>query len=81
HDAVLAPLGCSIGSPRDASARGSHVSVRHSDARALCAAMIERGVIPDFRTPDRIRFGPAPITTRFVDVWDALDCLRDLLAQ
>ena len=81
HDAVLAPLGCSIGSPRDASVRGSHVSVRHPDARALCAAMIERGVIPDFRTPDRIRFGPAPITTRFVDVWDALDCLRDLLAQ
>jgi kynureninase len=36
-------------------------------------------VIGDFRTPDRLRLGPAPITTRFTDVWDALDTLRDIL--
>jgi kynureninase len=38
-------------------------------------------VIPDFRTPDRVRLGPAPITTRYVDVWDAMDRLRTLASQ
>jgi kynureninase len=35
--------------------------------------------VPDFRTPDRVRLGPAPLYTRFVDVWDAMDRFRDLL--
>jgi kynureninase len=78
HDAWLAPLGFQLGSPRDPSRRGSHVALRHPDAEQLCAALIEHGVVPDFRTPDRVRFGPAPITTRFVDVWDGMDCLRGL---
>jgi kynureninase len=78
HDAWLAPLGFQLGSPRDPSRRGSHVSLRHPDAEQLCAALIEHGVVPDFRTPDRVRFGPAPITTRFVDVWDGMECLREL---
>jgi kynureninase len=78
HDAWLAPLGFELGSPRDPARRGSHVSLRHREAERLCAALIENGVIPDFRTPDRIRFGPAPITTRFIDVWDGLACLREL---
>ncbi len=81
HDGWLAELGFCVGSPRDPATRGSHVSLRHPEARKLCAALIERGVIPDFRTPDRLRFGPAPIATRFVDVWDAMDCLRSLAAQ
>ncbi len=81
HDDWLAPLGFQVGSPREAAHRGSHVSLRHPDARALCPALISHGVIPDFRTPDRVRFGPAPITTRYVDVWDAMDCLRTLVAQ
>ena len=81
HDDWLAPLGFQVGSPRDAAHRGSHVSLRHPDARALCPALISHGVIPDFRTPDRLRFGPAPITTRFVDVWDAMDCLRRIASQ
>ena len=79
YDAWLRPLGVGLGSPRDPATRGSHVALRHPEARALCAALTERGVVPDFRTPDRVRFGPAPITTRFVDVWDAMDCLRSLV--
>ena len=78
HDAWLAPVGFQLGSPRDPSRRGSHVSLRHPDGERLCAKLIEHGVVPDFRTPDRIRFGPAPITTRFVDVWDGMSCLREL---
>ena len=81
HDAWLAELGFRLGSPRAPAMRGSHVALRHPEARKLCAALIERGVIPDFRTPDRVRFGPAPISTRFVEVWDAMDCLRTLAAQ
>jgi len=81
HDEWLASLGFQVGSPRDAAQRGSHVSLRHPDARALCRALISHGVIPDFRTPDRVRLGPAPITTRYVDVWDAMNRLRTLATQ
>ena len=38
-------------------------------------------MVPDFRTPDRVRLGPAPLYTRFVDVWDAMDRFRDVLAE
>ena len=54
---------------------------RTRDAQTLCAALIERGVIPDFRRPDVIRFGFSPLTTRFVDVWDGVDALRELLSR
>ncbi len=78
-DGVLAPLGCGVGSPRDSAVRGAHVSIRHPDARRLCRDLICIGVIPDFREPDSIRFGLAPLYTRFVDVRDGVDRLRLLL--
>jgi kynureninase len=77
-DAWLAPLGCSLGSPRDAGRRGAHVAVRHPNARELSGAMIERGVIVDYRAPDSIRLGLSPLTTSFGDVHLALTSLRDL---
>jgi kynureninase len=46
----------------------------------MVRALIARQVIPDFRPPDMIRLGPAPIYTRFVDVWDAMDRLRQVAA-
>ena len=79
HDAWLAPLGCELGSPRDGSRRGAHVSIRHPDARRLCRELIASGVVPDFREPDSIRFGLAPLYTRFVDVHDGMARLRALL--
>ncbi len=78
-DAWLAPHGCVLASPRDPGRRGSHVCLRHPDAGRISQALTRAGVIGDFRTPDRLRLGPAPITTRFTDVWDALDTLRDIL--
>jgi kynureninase len=82
HDAWLAPLGLTLASPRDPAARGSHVAVAHPDAYRICRALVETaGVIPDFRAPDRIRLGPAPISTRFTDVWDAMDRLRAIVAD
>jgi len=80
HDAWLAPLGFELGSPRDGERRGSHVSIRHPDAWPICRALIERAaVIPDFRAPDSIRLGVAPLYTSFSDVWRALDRLRRLV--
>jgi kynureninase len=79
HDAWLAPLGCSIGSPRDSARRGSHVAIRHPDAKRLTAALIARAVIVDYRAPDSVRIGLSPLTTSFEDVHRGLATLRDLL--
>jgi kynureninase len=82
HDAWLVPLGARLGSARDPGRRGAHVAVRHPDAYPVSRALIDGGlVVPDFRPPDTIRFGPAPLYTRFVDVWDAMARTRDLLAS
>jgi kynureninase len=55
------------------------VGIRHPDARRLTAALIERGVIPDFRAPDTIRIGLSPLSTSFADVHRGLAELRKLL--
>jgi kynureninase len=78
-DEWLAPMGCSVGSPRNPAQRGSHVALVHPDARALTRKLIDAGVIPDFRTPDVIRLGLSPLTTRFADVYDGLAQLREML--
>jgi kynureninase len=78
HDAWLAQLGFSLGSPRDAARRGSHVAVRHSDARRLSDGLVARGVVPDFRAPDSIRLGLSPLTTSFADVRTGILALREL---
>jgi kynureninase len=77
-DSTLAPLGFSLASPRDATRRGSHVTVVRADARQLCSAMAEAGAIPDFRQPNGIRLGLAPLTTSFRDVRDGIALLGDL---
>jgi len=78
HDARLAPLGFSLGSPREAARRGSHVSVRRSDARGLTQALIEAGVVPDFRAPDSIRLGLSPLSTGFTEVARGIGTLARL---
>jgi kynureninase len=77
----LTPYGFSLASPRDASRRGAHVTLCHPKAKDLVRGLIAQGVIPDYRPPDLIRFGPAPLYTRLVDVWDAMDRLRRLCAD
>ena len=78
-DAWLVPLGCTIATPREASRRGGHVSFGHPEAERIVARLAEEGVISDYRTPDRFRFGLSPLTTRFTDVWDATEAARDLI--
>lgn len=77
-DARLDEVGFAVASPRDRLRRGAHVGLAHREAEELCGALAERGVIVDFRAPDVIRLGLSPLTTRFVDVWDAVEVLRSL---
>jgi kynureninase len=70
-----------VASPKEASRRGSQVSVRHPQAYRVMRALIDRRVIGDFRPPDLMRFGFAPLYTRYVDAWDAVEALRSVLAE
>lgn len=71
---LLSPHGFQLGSPLDASQRGSHVSLRHPEAYRICRALIEPHqqatpqVIPDFRAPDNIRLGVAPLYVSYADL-------------
>jgi kynureninase len=74
-----AGLGLELASPRDARARGSHVAFRCAQAYAVIQALLGRGVIGDFRAPDLMRFGFAPLYNRHADIWHAVENLRDVL--
>lgn len=65
--------------PLDHAVRGSQVSLRHEDGYAPMQALIERGVIGDFRAPDLMRFGFTPLYVGYADVWDAVGVLTDVL--
>jgi kynureninase len=81
-DHVLAPLGFSLGSPRDSAKRGSHISIRHKDGYRINRAMIEdMNVIPDFREPDNIRLGFAPLYISFTDIWEGFDRIRKVVEE
>jgi len=73
-------LGLRLVSPTDAEQCGSQVSYAHPDGYAIVQALIAGGVIPDFRAPDVLRFGFAPLYVRHVDVFDAVAALREVLA-
>jgi kynureninase len=80
-DSLLAPLGFELGSPRDPSLRGAHVTVRRADASELVPALASVGVVGDFRMPDGIRLGLAPLTTRYTDVYDGITRLASLASD
>ena len=66
-------------SPTDSRQRGSHLAYAHPNGYAVMRALIDRGVIGDFRAPDCLRFGLVPLYTRYEDVWHAVAALRDVL--
>ena len=68
-----------LASPREAERRGSQVSLRHPEGYAIVRALVARGVVGDFRTPDVLRFGFAPLYLRFADAWDAVAALRAVM--
>jgi kynureninase len=71
--------GLDLLTPREDARRGSQVSFRHPAGWPVMQALIARGIIGDFRAPDILRFGFAPLYTRFVDAWDAAAALADIL--
>ncbi len=73
--------GFELASPRNADARGSQVSLIHTEGYAIMQALIARGLIGDFRAPDILRFGFTPLYLRYVDLWDAVAILRDVMAS
>lgn len=75
----LGTAGYSLISPRRQSERGGHVALDHPHGYPIIKALIARGVIGDFRAPATMRFGFSPLTLRFVDVWDAVDALADIV--
>ena len=81
YDAALRDLGFELLSPRVPSSRGGHVGLAHPSAWQIAQALVDRGVVADFRAPDVIRLGPAPLYTRFVDVWAAMEVLADVAAS
>jgi kynureninase len=81
-DAWLAPLGFTLLTPRDHNQRGGHITVGHPEAKRIAAAMRKFAqVIPDYRVPDSIRLAMAPLPTSFVEIWDGLSRMRDLVAE
>lgn len=82
YDAWLAPLGFTLITPRDPERRGGHISIVHPEAKLIASALrTVKNVIPDFRTPSGIRLAISPLPTRYVEVWDGFDRLRDLVAS
>ncbi|HEY7007444.1 MAG TPA: kynureninase [Jatrophihabitantaceae bacterium] len=65
--------------PRDDARRGGQVALRLPSAYSVTQALVARGVVGDFREPDMLRLGFAPLYLSFTDVWDALEILRDVL--
>jgi kynureninase len=81
-DELLAPLGFSLGSPRDSARRGSHISIRHAEGYRINRALIEEmNVIPDYREPDNIRLGFAPLYISFTDIWGGFDRIRKVVEE
>ena len=94
-EARCAGMGLALVTPRDAALRGSQASFAHADGYRVMQALIERGVIGDFRAgepsaardgdadpslaADLLRFGFTPLYTRYVDAWDAAEQLHDVL--
>jgi kynureninase len=70
---------CAVGTPRDPPRRGGHVAVEHPAAERLSLALNDRDVVVDYRPPNVVRVCPAPLYTRFADVWHVVEAIRRVL--
>jgi kynureninase len=80
-DAWLAPLGVAVVSPRDEDHRGGHITLQCKGFRAVLEELWKLGVIPDYREPDGIRIGLAPLSTGFAEVHAGMTIFRDVIAD
>ena len=80
----LVPMGFSVASPKNAEHRGSHISVQHENAYAINRAMIEplgrtKSIIPDFRPPNNIRLGIAPLYISYLDLYESVMRMMEIV--
>ncbi|MBA2392788.1 MAG: kynureninase [Ktedonobacteraceae bacterium] len=81
-ETVLAPLGFTLNSPRDVGRRGSHISLGHAEGLRIDLTLLnDMGVIPDFRAPDNIRLGIAPLYTSFRDIHSTVIRLQQIVTE
>lgn len=76
-DALLAPLGVTVATPRDPARRGGHVTLSHPSMREVVARLWERDVIPDYRDPGGLRIGLSPLSTSFTETLDGLEAVAE----
>ncbi|WP_414819951.1 kynureninase [Serinicoccus sp. CNJ-927] len=74
-------LGVVVASPREHARRGGHLTLRHPAFEEIYPRLWDRGVIPDFRSPDGLRLGLSPLSTTFVEVWDGLAAILEELQR
>jgi kynureninase len=80
-DERLGEYGFGVASPRDREQRGSQVALTHPQGYAIVQALIARGITGDFRMPDILRFGFAPLYVRYIDVYHTVDVLAQIMAS
>ncbi|MBQ8143408.1 MAG: aminotransferase class V-fold PLP-dependent enzyme, partial [Butyricicoccus sp.] len=78
-DTELKQYGFTIGNPREDAVRGGHVALEHPEAIRINEALKAAGVVPDFRYPNVIRLAPQPLYIRYVDVYDMVQILKDIM--
>ncbi len=71
--------GFKLASPRDDEKRGSQISFCHPAGYQIMQALIDQGVIGDFRAPNIVRFGFAPLYLTFMDIWNATEILKEIM--
>ena len=71
--------GFALATPRGREDRGSQVSFTHEYGLAIMQALIADKVVGDFRAPNIVRFGFTPLYTRYVDIWDAVMRLKNIM--
>jgi kynureninase len=78
----LKKIGFSMNSPIETSRRGSHISLGHEEGWRIDQALInDMKVIPDFRTPNLLRLGIAPLYTSYVDIYKAIQRIKEVVEQ
>jgi len=78
-DEWLAPMGVTVASPRESTHRGGHLTINHPAMRQVTTTLWAHDVIPDFRSPNGLRIGLSPLSTSFVETYDGLAAIRDVL--
>jgi kynureninase len=78
---LLEPLGFRLNSPRAVHQRGSHVSLGHDEGMRIDLALLDKKILPDFRVPDNIRLGIAPLYISFHDIYATMIALRQIVEE